>query len=100
MSGNAAAIVAILGMALVTYLTRVGGFWFTGRVRPSRRVKAGLRQTPGAVLVTIVVPAVIEAGLAGAVALLATVLVARRTHNLLFAAITGVGIVAILRYLT
>ncbi len=72
-------LAAIVGMALVTYATRAGGFWLLGRVRLSRQVDAWLRQVPGAVL--------------------ATVLVTARTGNVLFGMATGVGAVVVLRRL-
>ncbi len=91
-------LVTILGMALVTYVTRAGGLWLMGRVTPSPRVDAWLRQIPGAVLVAIVVPAALVSGPAGVLALLATVVVAARTGNLLLALGVGVGTVWALRH--
>jgi uncharacterized membrane protein len=47
----------ILGAAIVTYLTRAGGFWVLSRfehIHP--RVEAGLNAVPAAVLTTIVAP--------------------------------------------
>ena len=72
---DAPAALAILGMALATYLTRAGGVWLVGRLRPSPRLEATLRQAPGAVLMAIVAPAVLQAGPAGIPAVAATLLV-------------------------
>jgi uncharacterized membrane protein len=91
------ALLAIAGMALVTYATRAGGLWALGRVTSSARVEAWLRQLPGTVLVAIVVPAAVANGLAGVLALLATVLVALRTGKLPLALLVGVGTVWLLR---
>jgi uncharacterized membrane protein len=99
MDVSGAALAAILGMALVTYATRVGGFWLAGRLPPSGRVAAGLRYAPGAVLAAIIAPAALDAGPAGIAALLLTVVVARRTKSLLLAAVAGVVLVAVLRAL-
>jgi uncharacterized membrane protein len=47
----------ILAAAIVTYLTRAGGFWVLSRfehIHP--RVEAGLNAVPAAVLTTIVAP--------------------------------------------
>ena len=96
---DGAALAAILGMALVTYLTRAGGFWLAGRMPPSGRVAAGLRHAPGAVLAAIIAPAALAAGAPGIAALLLTVVVVRRTGSLLAAAVTGVVLVATLRAL-
>jgi uncharacterized membrane protein len=92
------ALLAIAGMALVTYATRAGGLWALGRVTSSARVEAWLRQLPGTVLVAIVVPAAVASGPAGVLALLATVLVAMRTGKLPLALLVGVGTVWLLRH--
>jgi uncharacterized membrane protein len=99
MDVDGTALAAILGMALVTYATRAGGFWLAGRLPPSGRVAAGLRYAPGAVLAAIIAPAALDAGPAGIAALLLTVVVARRTKSLLIAAVVGVVLVAVLRAL-
>jgi uncharacterized membrane protein len=97
MQSESIALMTILGMALVTYATRAGGFWLMGFVTPSPRIEAWLRQIPGAVLVAIVAPTVLASSLAETLAALATVLVAIRTKNVLIAMLVGVATVAILR---
>lgn len=99
MPGDAPALLTILGMALVTYLTRAGGLWLMSFVTPSPRVEAWLRQIPGAVLVAIIAPTVLASSIAETVASLFAILVAWRTKNVLAAMITGVAIVWILRHL-
>jgi uncharacterized membrane protein len=90
-------LITILGMALVTYATRAGGFWLMGLVTPSPRIEAWLRQIPGAVLVAIIAPTVLASSLAETLAALATVLVAIRTKNVLIAMLVGVAAVWLLR---
>jgi uncharacterized membrane protein len=99
MPNDTPALLTILGMALVTYLTRAGGLWLMNFVTPSPRVEAWLRQIPGAVLVAIVAPTVLASSLAETLASLVTVLVAWRTKNVLVAMIVGVAAVWILRRL-
>jgi len=99
MPNDTPALLTILGMALVTYLTRAGGLWLMSFVTPSPRVEAWLRQIPGAVLVAIVAPTVLASSLAETLASLITVLVAWRTKNVLVAMIVGVAAVGILRHL-
>ena len=53
---DAQALLAIAGMALVTYTTRAGGFWLLGRFTPSPRLEAWLGYLPGAVLVSVAAP--------------------------------------------
>jgi uncharacterized membrane protein len=91
------ALITILGMALVTYATRAGGFWLMGLVTPSPRMEAWLRQIPGAVLVAIIAPTVLASSLAETLAALASALVALRTKNVLVAMLVGVGAVWVLR---
>jgi uncharacterized membrane protein len=99
MPNDTPALLTILGMALVTYLTRAGGLWLMSFVTPSPRVEAWLRQIPGAVLVAIVAPTVLARSLAETLASLVTVLVVWRTKNVLVAMIMGVAAVWILRHL-
>jgi branched chain amino acid efflux pump len=97
MQNETLTLVTILGMALVTYATRAGGFWLMGLVTPSPRIEAWLRQIPGTVLVAIVAPTVLASSLAETLAALATVLVAIRTKNVLAAMLVGVAAVFLLR---
>ena len=97
MHNDTLALITILGMALVTYATRAGGFWLMGLVSPSPRIEAWLRQIPGAVLVAIIAPTVLASGLAETLAALASALVALRTKNVLVAMVVGVGAVWVLR---
>lgn len=97
MHNDILALITILGMALVTYATRAGGFWLMGLVSPSPRVEAWLRQIPGAVLVAIIAPTVLASSLAETLAALAAALVALRTKNVLVAMVVGVGAVWLLR---
>ncbi len=97
MTRDTAALLAILGMGLVTYATRAGGLWLMGRIPTSRRLEAALRQIPGAILISIIAPAALAAGPAEALASLATLAVAVRTRNLLLAMVVGVAAVWALR---
>ncbi len=97
MHNDTPALITILGMALVTYATRAGGFWLMGLVTPSPRIEAWLRQIPGAVLVAIIAPTVLASSLAETLAALASALVALRTKNVLVAMVVGVGAVWVLR---
>ncbi len=55
----------ILAAAIVTYLTRAGGFWILSRFeRIHPRVEAGLNAVPAAVLTTLVAPQMAQGGIA------------------------------------
>lgn len=86
-------------MALATYATRVGGLWLASRFELSERAGAWLDQIPGAILVSLVAPAVLTGGFAEAVAAIAVLIVALRTGSLPVAMLTGVGAVVVLRAL-
>ncbi len=92
-------VMTILGMALVTYITRAGGLWLMSRITPSPRVEGWLRQIPGAVLISIIAPAIFLTSLAQTLAALATLLAAIYTKNILVAMIVGVVTVWLLRML-
>jgi uncharacterized membrane protein len=73
---NSVAVIAIVGMAIATLLTRIGGFWMMSYVTVSPRVERFLRHTAGGVLVAIVTAAAMKGdpamwtGLAAAVAVM------------------------------
>jgi uncharacterized membrane protein len=90
-------LIAIFGMALVTAATRLGGFWLADRIARSPRIDAMFTLLPGAILVSIVAPAVIREGGNGVLATLAAVLVMRRTGSVLLTLIIGVGAIWLLR---
>jgi uncharacterized membrane protein len=55
----------ILAAAVVTFLTRAGGFWILSRFeRIHPRVEAGLNAVPAAVLTTLVAPQIAMGGVA------------------------------------
>lgn len=92
-----APFMAILGMAFVTYLTRIAGLWLMNRVTLTPRLKSGLNALPGAILVSIIAPSFFASGYRNAIAGLITAVVAYFSKSLLAAMIAGVGSVWILR---
>lgn len=99
MAFNTAAVIAILGMAVATLLTRIGGFWMMSYVNISPRLERFLRHTAGGVLIAIVVAAAMKgdpamwAGLAAAVI---AMLVLRKSMT---AILIGMMLAISLRYL-
>jgi len=94
---HASALLAIALMAVVTYACRAGGYWLMGRVTMSPRVEIGLTYLPGAVLVSLVAPAMAEEGVPGVCAVVATAIAMRKTNNLLVAMVAGIGTVWLAR---
>ena len=54
---------AITGMALATYLTRLGGIWLVARVTMTPRLERWLNHLPATILVAIVAPLVLAGDL-------------------------------------
>jgi uncharacterized membrane protein len=92
-------LLTIVLMALATYATRAGGLWLASRFDLSERAGAWLDQIPGAILVSLVAPAILMGGPVEVLAALAVVIVSLRTGSLPAAMVTGVGTVLALRAL-
>lgn len=92
-------LVTILGMAAVTFAIRAGGLLLANRLPQTGFVAAWLRHLPGAVLASLVAPAVIAGGPAEMTAAAATALAYLLTRNLFAAMAAGVGTVFLVRML-
>jgi uncharacterized membrane protein len=90
-------ILAILGMAAVTMAIRASGFLLANRLPSTGFVAAWMRHIPGAVLASLVAPAVISGGPAEWVAAIATAVAWLLTRNLLPAMAAGVLAVYLMR---
>lgn len=66
------ALAAIAIMALVTYLTRVSGFWIMSRVPIGPRVERFINAMAGSVLVAVIVPMAAHGDWAARLALVVT----------------------------
>ena len=89
----------ILGGAIATYLTRIGGDLVLSRFeRIHPRVEAGLNAVPAAVLMTLVAPAAMRASVPEAAALLVAAVVALR-GGMMAVFVAGTGTLILLRYL-
>jgi branched-subunit amino acid transport protein len=86
------ALLAILGMAAVTYAIRAGGFLLAGRLPATGFVALWMRNIPSAVLAALVAPDVMKGGPAAWIAAAAATLVYVATRNV-FATIVG-GVLA------
>lgn len=76
---------ALLGMALVTYFTRVGGLWIVGFAKDTPRLSRVLRHLTTGILTALVVSGLHEGDTAIAVAAAAAILLMRMTGQLLAA---------------
>ena len=93
------AIIAIVGMAIVTIAIKASGLLMADRLPREGFAAAWLRHIPGAVLAALVAPAIVTGSAAEAVAALATGVVFILTRNLFAAMATGVATVYLVRLL-
>lgn len=91
------ALVAILGMALVTFTVKAGGLLLANRLPREGFAAAWLRHMPGAVLASLVAPAIVTGSAAEAIAAAATALLYIATRSLLAAMAGGVLAVYLVR---
>ncbi|MEY7850554.1 AzlD family protein [Natrarchaeobius sp. A-rgal3] len=89
----------VLAMAVVTYLTKVGGMWLVRHVDLSERLEAGLSVLPGAIVIAILAPELAAGGPAEWGAAGVVLLVMWRTDSILLALCAGVAGVVFLRAL-
>ncbi len=92
------AFLAIFGMAVVTFATRIGGFWVMNHAKSMKGLERMLHHTPGSILAAIVAPAALLNGFDDAIAAVAVGLVMIRSQNLLLSMCAGIGMVLIVRY--
>lgn len=84
-------LLAILGMALATYLCRAGGYALFRALRPPRFVEVTLQHLPGPIFVAYVAPALAMQGLKGFVAAAIVVVAQAATRSLAVAIAVGVA---------
>jgi uncharacterized membrane protein len=84
------ALLAIAGMALVTFIIKAGGLLLANRLPREGFAAAWLRHIPGAVLASLVAPALVTGSPAEAIAAAITGLVYFLSRNLLAAMAAGV----------
>jgi branched chain amino acid efflux pump len=55
---------AVICMTAVTYSLRAGGYWVMGRLPITEKMRRGLEALPGAIIVSTILPIVMQGGLA------------------------------------
>jgi uncharacterized membrane protein len=94
---SADALLAILGMALATYATRVAGLFLMRGVVVRGRLKAALDALPPAILVSVIAPTILLTGNAERIAGLLAVASAWFRLSLIVTVLVGVVSVIVLR---
>ncbi|WP_332696624.1 AzlD family protein [Bosea sp. (in: a-proteobacteria)] len=88
---------AILAMALATYLCRISGVVLMGFVPLTPRVRRGLAALPGSIVFATVLPLIERLGLAAGLALLAAILSMVLRRSELLALLVGMSAVSLAR---
>lgn len=91
-------VLAILAMAGVTYLTRIGGYVVLKNRTLSPRATAVMEAAPGCVLISVIAPDFVSKNPADLVALAITMLAATRL-SMLPTVVIGVTSAGVLRWL-
>ncbi|WEK04528.1 MAG: AzlD domain-containing protein [Candidatus Devosia phytovorans] len=91
------ALIAIFGMAAVTFAVKASGLLLANRLPQHGFVAAWLKHIPGAVLASLVAPAVATGTAAEVVAAAATAVAYFATRNILAAMAAGVLVVYLAR---
>lgn len=92
-----ATLLAIIGMGLATYATRVSGLYLMRAVNVRGRLKAALDALPPAILMAVIAPT-ITAGWAEAGATVITATAAVMRLPLIVVLLTGLVSILVLRY--
>ena len=93
MSDDLLALLTIVGMALATYLTRIGGLYLMRGVTVKGLLKAALDALPPAVLMAVIAPTVLATGPAETIA--AAITAAAAFLRLPMTAVVTIGVVAV-----
>lgn len=99
LAGPLGSSLAILAMAVATYLCRVGGVLVMSRVRLTPGVERALGALPGSIVAATIVPIAIRSGAAGIAGVVTSVLVTRFVGNEIAALAAGLVVAAGLRAL-
>lgn len=95
MSGTT--LLAIIGMGVATYLTRLSGFYLLRGLNLSGPMKAALDALPPAVLMAVIAPVILVTGLAETIAAAITAVVAFFRLPLAVTIVVGIVSVVALR---
>lgn len=89
--------IAIVGMGLATYATRVSGFYLLRGMNVSGRFKVALDALPPAVLMAVIAPVILTTGIAETIAAVITALAAYLRLPLAVTIVIGIASVIALR---
>jgi len=90
-------LAAILAMTVATYLCRTLGVWLMARVPLNKPIRDGLAALPGSIVVAVVLPLAVKAGVTGLLALAVAIGVMLVRRNELLAMLVGLTCAALAR---
>ena len=90
---------AIFGMAVVTYATRISGLLLLGGVEVKGRMKAALDAVPVAVMMAVITPTILMTGKAESLSAIIVAIAAYFRAPLVANILLGMGAVVALRHL-
>ncbi len=99
MNADPLTLLAILGMTLATYATRVSGLYLMRGVTMTGRIKTALDALPPAILMAVIAPTILATGIAETIAAAITAGAAMLRLPLVVVILTGVVSVVQLRML-
>ncbi len=97
MEMRADVVIAILGMAAVTYLCRAGGYAILRAIRPPPFLERLLHYLPGCIFVAYAAPGLALGGPAAWAAGAACIAVQAKTRNFAASTVAGVGVLWLMR---
>lgn len=90
-------LLAIVGMALATYVTRVTGLFLMRHVNVKGRTKAAFDALPPAILMAVIAPTILATGVAETIAAAITAASAFLRLPMIVTVLIGMGSVVLLR---
>lgn len=94
---STSALLAIIGMGIATYLTRLSGFYLLRGFDVTGRSKAALDALPPAVLMAVIAPVILTTGWAESIAAAITAVAAFLRLPLTVSIVIGIVSVVVLR---
>ena len=97
---NTSVLFTIGCAAIITYMLRFGGLMLASKLPNSGWLKRFMDALPGTILLSLVAPGIVSAGVWGGIGAFATAVCAYKTKNTFLAMLLGVAIVALHRQIT
>jgi uncharacterized membrane protein len=86
-------LTGLLALGIACYAVRAGGFWMMGALPPSPWLKALLRYIPGSILVSVLVPHMLQGDPSEVAGIVITLVLMVLTRRELIAIPAGLGVV-------